>query len=296
MKKEVSLVRQLYYACVLSFWLIGGLSATVVLEYPLVGLLLSGALLVWWIRNFARVAARMGAADRALRRLGETRFTANPVMFCPCCESLLIPGEKRLYETSAEHAGGMGDETPPLRTTWVCSNPKCPAQDICFWDFDGGSYTLNRKLASARELPKLMEAYNSWGRKNTATSCFSSGSKLPPRRTLGLGRLGKLLGLEKFQFLLGWEGVADYDGNLLRKWPTLNYLWDSVYLPKPIHSIVLTLRWWNSATIKETNFTGCTIYGAPLSWPSRVGAFLNRWIHRKTWKELRAAKVDPRGV
>ena len=57
---------------------------------------------------------------------------------CPLCQSPLVEGVSRIYETTADHVCDPNG-TPPIRPTLVCRTNGCAAQrhDI-FWDPVGG--------------------------------------------------------------------------------------------------------------------------------------------------------------
>ncbi|MCK5019216.1 MAG: hypothetical protein KAS32_19305 [Candidatus Peribacteraceae bacterium] len=58
-------------------------------------------------------------------------------MFCPICQTELISGENKCYQTLDEHVVRPNDSCP-MRETVVCANKECKAHKAkVFWAYDG---------------------------------------------------------------------------------------------------------------------------------------------------------------
>ena len=62
-------------------------------------------------------------------------------MLCPECNTMLVKGENKKYETLCDHVCNPNDDNLPLRVTYVCPNKDCilGREDI-FWDKIGDFY------------------------------------------------------------------------------------------------------------------------------------------------------------
>ena len=110
-------------------------------------------------------------------------------MNCPICDSVLIQGEGRRFETLCDHVSDPNEEygPRPLRPTFICpdsvEDTKCPLGDnnLLFWDEMGSVYIKNYKLYQPVEKrleaianQKLLEPQNSFERKLSMESRYRS--------------------------------------------------------------------------------------------------------------------------
>lgn len=128
-------------------------------------------------------------------------------MNCPKCHKRLVQGKDREFETLTDHICEPNREHYPLRPTFICNNPQCPAsKEDLFWDEWGALYGYSRKLEFDNN---INSAYPSFERK-TDIEIYKKGLKskmyLPP-----------CLMLWFLQPMIEFTYKADEYGNVLKK-------------------------------------------------------------------------------
>lgn len=76
---------------------------------------------------------------------------------CPKCGTALQspPNQLVRYETLLEHVVNP-NQTPPLRSIWICLNPSCPLHEEVFWGFTGELYKKRGSKLSLGEIAQLL--------------------------------------------------------------------------------------------------------------------------------------------
>lgn len=70
-------------------------------------------------------------------------------MCCPACNTALIPGKLKCYETLSEHCSDPNAERNYFRETWECPNKKCLVHKSGgFYGFEGSFYGGNGGIDS----------------------------------------------------------------------------------------------------------------------------------------------------
>lgn len=129
-------------------------------------------------------------------------------MYCPKCHKPLINGEKKRFETLCEHVEDPNEEFErPLRNTFICNNPQCPAfNENIFWDESGAMYGHNFKFKFDND---LNSAYPSFERKMDI-EIYKKGLKEEKQ-------LHPILTLYFLKPIIVYDYKADYWGNVVDK-------------------------------------------------------------------------------
>ena len=79
------------------------------------------------------------------------------LMKCPFCNTTLVSGPLKQYETLVEHVTNPNAEFYPWRTTHVCPNSECKTSHGGFWDTYGVFYTTDFSLIIGKETNAIKE-------------------------------------------------------------------------------------------------------------------------------------------
>ena len=90
-------------------------------------------------------------------------------MKCPFCGKMLVPGERKEFETILDHVFNPNAESYPLRPTWICD---CEYSIDSFWDEDGHRYGGRNSFDYAK-LHELFPTSN----YHAASDSFASRSR-----------------------------------------------------------------------------------------------------------------------
>lgn len=134
---------------------------------------------------------------------------------CPACKSkLVVSKDTKLYETTSEHVCDPNAE-PPARHYLICENVKCKLSSInCFWDWYGDAYGMYNLKDFC--IDGLSSPFGSSARKGEIESYKRGLTK----KTM----LPSWLTLNVVQLYFEYHYKADTDGNVLKKWRTLEFL------------------------------------------------------------------------
>lgn len=138
-------------------------------------------------------------------------------MKCPNCKTELeVTGQERL-ETLSEHVSNPNG-TPSLKNLWQCVNTDCKCFRAFGWNDDGEFYSGDY-YSRVREVFRRDESMSAIGSFSRKLDVEVSKMGLPKRKYLHPAWM-----LWFFQPFIEWHGIADEDGNILKRWFTIEIL------------------------------------------------------------------------
>ena len=166
-------------------------------------------------------------------------------MFCPICESVLIPGEPKQYYENWEYPGSYGPEDSrdlQFRGTYVCKYPGCPigkeTENPMFWSETGSIFGRVPKI----RFKELREKHLPKGRYtlaalNSVAASVETGWGYAETHNRVLVRFPKMFGVQ-WSLKVEYEVKADVWGEIVKIRRKYGLLKNDVRWINPISMII----------------------------------------------------------